>query len=60
MLRNGKYVKEKKLRIGIYYTPPLRQRELTPEELFMQRVNLKVKPALKDIFYSFLGRVLKL
>lgn len=60
MLKNGKYIKSKKLQIGIYYIPPLKQRELTPEELFMQRVNLKIKPALKDIFYSFLGRVMKL
>jgi len=60
MLKNGKYVKSKKPQIGIYYTPTQRQRELTPEELFMQRVNLEIKPALKDIFYSFLGRMLKL
>lgn len=44
MLQNGKFVKEKPVRIGMYYERPV-IRHMSEDENFMQQVYLGSKPS---------------
>jgi hypothetical protein len=71
MLRNGQFIRDNdyvkatpydtgKMRIGEFYTPPLYERALTPEERFVQDIVLGEKPHRPSIVEKFFGRLLSI
>lgn len=54
MLRDGKFIKEDPPKIGVFYTPKLKEDELTPEERLAQSILLNYQ----DTKHSLLSKVL--
>lgn len=49
-----------KVKIGVFYTPALYERALTPEERFMQDIVLGFKPHRPSPVAKFFGRLLSI
>ena len=71
MLYNGRFVQDEesvkatpydtgKVRIGVFYTPPLYEKALTPEERFVQDIVLGAKPHRPSPVTKFFGRLLSI
>jgi hypothetical protein len=71
MLHKGRFIQDNvvikpapydtgKVRIGVFYDPPLFQRAATPEERFMQDVVLGTKPYKESSITKLLGRLLRI
>ncbi len=71
MLYNGNFIQNDdnvratpydtgKVKIGVFYTPQLYERALTPEERFMQDIVLGSKPHRPSPVAKFFGRLLSI
>lgn len=58
MLRDGYFIKEEPIKIGVHYVPQFYQRPTTPEERFMQDVILCEKLQQKRPVMEFLAKIL--
>jgi hypothetical protein len=60
MLVDGKFVKEAPPKIGAHYARDVYQRNVSPEEHFIQDVVLGVNPCKVNILEKIMGKLLRL
>jgi hypothetical protein len=60
MLVNGQFIKEPPPKIGAHYAQDIYQRNVSPEEQFIQDIMLGINPYNINILEKFMGKLLRL